>query len=95
MKDWSGNGMSLFVTNGDGSHSVQARDEWDYYATDPSAVEELLKVESFGKNVLEPACGGGAHLQGSGNKRTQRNEQGHSAARLRRPILGPGFFRLA
>lgn len=31
----------------------------DYYATDPKAVELLLKKETFTKNILEPACGEG------------------------------------
>ena len=33
----------------------------DYYATDPNALEQLLKFEVFHKKVWEPACGGG-HL---------------------------------
>lgn len=59
MKDWSGNKKSVFVTNGDSSHSKQARADLDYYATDPRAVMELLKRESFSNDILEPACGGG------------------------------------
>lgn len=31
----------------------------DYYATEPKAVELLLKEESFSHYVWEPACGGG------------------------------------
>lgn len=37
------------------------RVENDYYATHPSALEKLLEVESFSKDVWEPACGEG-HL---------------------------------
>lgn len=59
MKDWTGNKKALFVTNGDSSHSQQARADWDYYATDPRAVTELLKRETFCDDILEPACGGG------------------------------------
>jgi hypothetical protein len=31
----------------------------DFYATEPKAVEDLLKVESFSKQILEPAVGMG------------------------------------
>ena len=59
MQDWNGNKKAVFVTNGDSSHSQQARADWDYYATDPRAVTELLKRETFCDDILEPACGGG------------------------------------
>ena len=59
MQDWNGNKKAVFVTNGDSSHSQQARADWDYYATDPRAVAELLKRETFSDDILEPACGGG------------------------------------
>ncbi len=59
MKDWSGNGCAIFVTNGDSAYSQQERAARDYYATDPRAVEELLKRETFDMDILEPACGGG------------------------------------
>lgn len=57
--DWNGNKHASFVTNGDSNHSERERGMYDYYATDPRAVEALLKRETFSKNVLEPACGGG------------------------------------
>lgn len=59
MNDWDGNRRAVFVTNGDTSHSTRERETRDYYATDPRAVEELLKRETFDINILEPACGGG------------------------------------
>lgn len=59
MNDWNGNKRAVFVTNGDTSHSTREREIRDYYATDPRAVEELLKHEKFAINILEPACGGG------------------------------------
>lgn len=59
MKDWSGNRKSVYVMNGDSSHSQTERSQYDYYATDPQAVEELLQKESFFEDILEPACGGG------------------------------------
>ena len=57
--DWNGNKHASFVTNGDSNHSERERGMYDYYATDPRAVEALLAKESFCKDVLEPACGGG------------------------------------
>lgn len=58
MKDWTGNATAIYVTHGASNHSKEERAELDYYATDPSAVEELLKVEEFFHYILEPACGG-------------------------------------
>lgn len=58
-KDWTGDRTSTFVTLGASNHSRHARAEHDYYATDPRAVEELLKVERFDSNIWEPACGEG------------------------------------
>ena len=52
---------SIYATIGASSHSMGERDIDDYYATDPRAMEELLKFETFHRNVWEPACGGG-HL---------------------------------
>lgn len=52
---------SVYVTIGASNHSKNAREENDYYATDPKALELLLDIESFSKNIWEPACGGG-HL---------------------------------
>lgn len=59
MKDWKGNRKSVYVMNGDSSHSQTDRAQYDYYATDPQAVKELLQKESFFEDILEPACGGG------------------------------------
>ena len=59
-KDWKGNSKSTFSTLGASSHSEGERQEHDYCATDPKAIELLLKLESF-NNVWEPACGQG-HL---------------------------------
>ena len=59
MKDWNGNSKAVYVTNGDSSHSTRERETRDYYATDPRAVEALLKREKFNRYILEPACGEG------------------------------------
>lgn len=59
MKDWQGNKTAIFATHGASNHSEEERAERDYYATDPEAVEKLLKREKFFHCVLEPACGEG------------------------------------
>lgn len=38
MKDWNGNRKSVYVMNGDSSHSKTERSQYDYYATAPQAV---------------------------------------------------------
>lgn len=51
-----------FITLGASSHTVQNREMWDFYATDPVALERFLdetKIEL--NNVWECACGQG-HL---------------------------------
>lgn len=63
LRDWQGNNQSMFVTNGDSNHSTQDRQAHDFYATPPDAVEQLLHLESFSKNILEPCCGVG-HIVG-------------------------------
>ena len=49
----------IFVTNGCSNHSNIERQKEDYYATDPKCVRELLQVECFSRNILEPCCGQG------------------------------------
>ena len=56
--DWVGNKISSYVMNGCSNHSDKERQNEDYYATDPRAVEELLKKESFQHSIWENACGG-------------------------------------
>ena len=59
-RDWVGNKASIFATLAATSHSrTGERQKHDYYATEPRAVELLLEVEKFDKNILEPACGEG------------------------------------
>ena len=61
-KDWTGNKRSTFVTLGASSHSTGQREQHDYYATDPQAIDALNKILDLeGKQIWEPACGGG-HL---------------------------------
>ena len=60
-KDWTGNKTSVYANLGASSHSDTERENNDYYATPPNAVDELLKREKFSHYVLEPAVGGGQH----------------------------------
>lgn len=46
---------------GASSHSIREREQGDFYATDPIAVEWLMKLENLNSNIWEPACGQG-HL---------------------------------
>lgn len=54
-----GNSKSTWVCLGASNHVEHEREKHDYYATEPKAVEELLKVEDFSPCVWECACGEG------------------------------------
>ena len=60
-KDWTGNAKSVFVCNGASNHSDKEREIYDYYATEPKALELLCDIENFSPTVWECACGQG-HL---------------------------------
>ena len=60
-KDWTGNKPTAFVQMGASNHSEFERETHDFYATEPSAIDDLLKVETFDKNIWECAVGQG-HL---------------------------------
>ena len=49
--------MSILAQKGISQTAI--REENDYYATDPRAMEDLLKYEQFDKNIWEVACGEG------------------------------------
>ena len=59
MKDWKGNGKSTYVTIGASNHSDGEREEHDFYATSPEAIDSLLKHFSLPKKIWECACGTG------------------------------------
>ena len=61
MKDWTGNLNSVFKTLGASNHTDKEREEDDFYATDPIAIDKLLKVETPSDCIWEPAAGEG-HL---------------------------------
>jgi hypothetical protein len=59
VNDWTGNAKSIFVCHGASNHTDKEREQHDYYATDPRAVEILLENETFSREIWEPACGEG------------------------------------
>lgn len=60
-KDWVGTKDSAFKMLGASNHCNDEREENDFYATDPKAIDELLKYEAFDDHIWECACGQG-HL---------------------------------
>lgn len=48
-----------FVQLAASNHSKDIREVNDFYATEPKAVELLMELERFDKNILEPCCGMG------------------------------------
>jgi hypothetical protein len=67
-KDWTGNNVSYITTNGFANNRKHDREQNDYYATEPKAVEMLLELESFGGDVWECACGEGHLSEAMRNK---------------------------
>lgn len=49
----------VFATLGSSNHVPEEREAFDYYATNPKAVEMLLELEQFAPVIWEPACGEG------------------------------------
>ena len=60
-KDWTGNSRSAHATLGARNYAQYDREENDFYATDPIALELLCDLEVFSPTVWECACGQG-HL---------------------------------
>ena len=48
----------VFKSLGASNHTENERENNDYYATDPVAIDELLKKETLNHNIWECACGG-------------------------------------
>jgi hypothetical protein len=59
MSDWTGNGNSIFKTLAASNHTDKEREQNDFYATDPAAINLLVKKVELPKQILEPACGSG------------------------------------
>lgn len=51
-------GDLIHTVMGSATYRIGEREENDYYATDPKAVEMLLELEEFSKDIWENACGG-------------------------------------
>ncbi len=51
------NKQSIFKMLGASNHTEKERQKEDFYATDPIAVELLLNLETFNKDIWECACG--------------------------------------
>lgn len=49
----------IYITLGSPKNPKHERSDYDFYATNPKHVEELLEREEFSKDVLEPAVGMG------------------------------------
>ncbi len=60
-KDWVGNQNSVYKTLGASNHTEKEREQDDFYATEPKAIDVLCEVEKFDGQVWECACGEG-HL---------------------------------
>lgn len=60
-KDWTGNGNSIYKVLGASNHTEEEREQDDYYATDPDAIDKLLGAVELPPWIWECACGGG-HL---------------------------------
>ena len=45
--DWVGDSNSIYKTLGASNHTIEDREENDYYATDPIALDVLLNKEVF------------------------------------------------
>jgi len=57
--DWTGDKNSIFKTLGASNHTDKEREQNDFYATDPAAIDLLVKKVELPKQILEPACGSG------------------------------------
>lgn len=60
-KNWIGNQKAVHSTLGSSNHSKKEREKMDFYATNPSAINDLFKREEFSNDIWECACGKG-HL---------------------------------
>ena len=56
-KDWTGNNTSTHATLGSSNHALEERQQHDYYATEPDAIDALFKVHKFSDTIWENACG--------------------------------------
>ena len=57
MKDWTGNENSIWKILGASNHTDKKRQNEDYYATEPKAIDKLFKAIDIPYNIWECACG--------------------------------------
>lgn len=59
--DWVGNSNSIFKALGASNHTESERENNDYYATDPIAIDKLIPTGVLSKisNIWECCCGEG------------------------------------
>ena len=56
--DWTGNSNSIYKTLGASNHTDKEREENDFYATEPIAIDKLYTTgELTCKDIWECACG--------------------------------------
>lgn len=62
-REWTGNSKSVFATLASSSHCAKERQNEDYYATDPKAIDLLINEcgVKFNNDIWECSCGEG-HL---------------------------------
>ena len=60
-QDWSGGYASIFKCLGASNHTDGEREQNDYYATDPMAIDALASMIELPHKIWEPSCGDG-HL---------------------------------
>ena len=60
-KDWTGTLNGMFRVLGASNHTEDEREENDYYATDPEAIDYLKEKITLPHIICEPSCGEG-HL---------------------------------
>ncbi len=59
----------VFTTLGSSNHVPEEREAFDYYATDPRAVEMLLELEQFSPGHLGTGLWGRSYFQGASGPR--------------------------
>lgn len=87
MKDWVGDYRSIYTCLGASNHTSGEREEHDYYATDPKAIDYLLEKANPNKKIWECACGAG-HLS---KRLTELGYYVKSTDLIDRGFLGGGY----
>ena len=62
-KDWTGDQAGVLRMIGARNFALEEREENDYYATDPRAIDLLLTKETPSRRIWEPSSGGGSFIE--------------------------------